>query len=51
VLGLQGRGTNHHKLPLMETSKVVSVVSKKQRITGKVSLEELNESELLMKHR
>lgn len=31
--------------------EVVSVVSKKQRITGKVSLKELNESEPLMKHR
>lgn len=31
--------------------EVVSVVSIKQRITGKVSLKELNESEPLMKHR
>jgi hypothetical protein len=31
--------------------EVVSVVSIKQNITGKVSLKELNESEPLMKHR
>lgn len=31
--------------------EVVSVVSTKQRITGKVSLKELNVSEPLMKHR
>ena len=51
MLDLQGWGTNHHKLRLRETLKVVSVVSKKQNITGKVSLKELNESEPLMKHR
>lgn len=46
-----GAGRKPSQAAFKGNLKVVSVVSIRQRITGKVSLKELNESEPLKKHR